>query len=163
MKSLYHIKQEYLNLDEELWAAGGELSPELEEKLAINEDELKDKCDAYAYIIDEYESQNDRIDAEIARLKDRKQQNDNHVQRLRDRLRDAVVTFGKVETDTHKFSTRKSTSVRVDDGAELPDEFLTFKPAPAPSPNKKAIKDAIMNGQHIAGCGLIEQVGVVIK
>lgn len=163
MKSLFHIKQEYLNLDEELWGSGGEISPELEKRLAINEDELKDKMDAYAYIIDEYESQNARIQAEVARLTERKIENHNHIQRLKDRLRDAVVTFGKVETDTHKFSTRKSTSVRVDDGAELPDEFLTFKPAPAPSPNKTAIKSAILEGRVIPGCGLIEQVGVVIK
>lgn len=154
-KSLYHIETEYLTLINQVEELGGELTPELEEQLMINETELQSKSIAYLEFISSKESLNTRIDDEIKRLQAMKKANNNLILRLKDNLLNAVKLFGKFEVGLTKFGTRKSQQVIVNVNAnELDKEFKTIKVTE--TPNKKAIKDAIKAGESVEGCELID-------
>ena len=154
-KSLYHIETEYLTLINEVEELGGELTPELEEQLMINETELQSKSIAYLEFISTKESLNTRIDEEIKRLQALKKANNNLIARLKDNLLNAVKLFGSFEVGLTKFGTRKSQQVLVNVNAnELDKEYKTIKVTE--TPNKKAIKDAIKAGETIEGCELID-------
>ena len=55
---------------------------------------------------------------------------------------------------------RKSESVYVEEGANIPDEYLRFK---EPEVDKVALKDAIKKGIHIDGVEIVTKNGIQIK
>jgi len=112
-KSLYIIKEEYLDLISQAEQAEGELTQEFESALTINKSELEVKSIAYVEVIKAKESFNARIDEEVKRLQAMKKSNDKLVERLKNNLLNAVNLFGNFEAGFLKFSTRKSTSVEV--------------------------------------------------
>ncbi len=161
-KSLYVIKEEYLDLISQIEQAEGELTPELESALTINKSELEVKSIAYVEVIKQRESFNARIDEEIKRLQAIKKANDNLVLRLKNNLLNAVNMFGNFEAGFLKLSTRKSKSVEVTiDTNDLPKEFKSIKVTEAP--DKTAIKKAIESGQEIEGCRIVENINLAIK
>ena len=161
-KSLYVIKEEYLDLISQIEQAEGELTPELESALTINKAELEVKSIAYVEVIKQRESFNARIDEEIKRLQAIKKANDNLVLRLKNNLLNAVNMFGNFEAGFLKLSTRKSKSVEVTiDTNDLPKEFKSIKVTEAP--DKTAIKKAIESGQEIEGCRIVENINLAIK
>jgi len=161
-KSLYVIKEEYLDLISQVEQAEGELTPELESALTINKAELEVKSIAYVEVIKQRESFNARIDEEIKRLQAIKKANDNLVLRLKNNLLNAVNMFGNFEAGFLKLSTRKSKSVEVNiDTNDLPKEFKSIKVTEAP--DKTAIKKAIESGQEIEGCRIVENINLAIK
>jgi len=68
MRALYHIEQELNEINETLINSGGELSPELETRLAITQEELATKATNYGFVILQNQSEIDIIEAEIKRL-----------------------------------------------------------------------------------------------
>ena len=161
-KSLYVIKEEYLDLISQIEQSEGELTPELENALTINKAELEVKSIAYVEFIKQRESFNARIDEEIKRLQAIKKANDNLVLRLKNNLLNAVNMFGNFEAGFLKLSTRKSKSVEVNiDTNDLPKEFKSIKVTEAP--DKTAIKKAIESGQEIEGCRIVENINLAIK
>lgn len=161
-KSLYIIKEEYLDLISQIEQAEGELTPELENALTINKSELEVKSIAYVEVIKQRESFNARIDEEIKRLQAIKKANDNLVLRLKNNLLNAVNMFGNFEAGFLKLSTRKSKSVEVNiDTNDLPKEFKSIKVTEAP--DKTAIKKAIESGQEVEGCRIVENINLSIK
>ena len=161
-KSLYVIKEEYLDLISQIEQAEGELTPELESALTINKSELEVKSIAYVEVIKQRESFNARIDEEIKRLQAIKKANDNLVLRLKNNLLNAVNMFGNFEAGFLKLSTRKLKSVEVTiDTNDLPKEFKSIKVTEAP--DKTAIKKAIESGQEVKGCRIVENINLAIK
>jgi len=159
--TLYTIENEYLQLINQIEQADGELTPEMEEALIINESQLQSKSIAYLEIIGGTESYITRIDDEIKRLQALKKRNSNLVDRLKNRLLDAVKTFGTFEVGLTKFGTRKSTSVDVLDVNSLPSGYKTVKVTE--SADKVAIGKALKDGLTIDGCRLVENVNLKIN
>lgn len=158
--TLYDIEKDYLTLISQIEQAEGEITPEVEEQLIINETQLQGKSVAYLQVITTKEGVNSAIDIEIKRLEALKKRNNNLVDRLKDRLLEAVKLFGEFEVGFNKFSTRKSSSVYVEDVNSLPSEFKTVKVTEAA--DKKAIKDAIKAGKEIKGCSIVENLNLKI-
>ncbi len=154
-KSLYNIETEYRTLIEQVELSEGELTPEMEEQLMINETQLQSKSIAYLEFIGSKETLNTRIDDEIKRLQALKKSNNTLISNLKGRLLQAVKLYGAFEVGLTKFGTRKSQQVIVNVNAnELSSEFKTIKVTE--SANKKAIKDAIKAGDSVEGCELVD-------
>ena len=153
-KSLYHIETEYRELINQVELSEGELTPEMEEQLMINETQLQSKSIAYLEFIGSKESFNTRIDDEIKRLQALKKSNNTLISNLKGRLLQAVKLYGAFEVGLTKFGTRKSQQVIVEDVNSLPSEFKTIKVTE--SANKTEIKKAIKAGEHITGCELLD-------
>jgi hypothetical protein len=153
-KSLYKIESEYLEILSQADELGGELTPELEEQLIINEKELQGKSIAYLEYIKTKEALNTRIDEEIKRLQALKKSNNNLITRLKKGLLTAVELYGNFEVGLTTFGTRKTSSVTVEDVNALPKEYKTIKVTE--EANKAEIKKALQKGKKIEGCEIVE-------
>ncbi len=80
--------------------AEGEITPEIEEQLAINEKDLQQKSISYLEVIKQKERFITDIDAEIKRLQALKKQNSKLVSFLKDRLLNSVNLFGDIKVGT---------------------------------------------------------------
>ncbi len=160
--TLFTISTDYLQLMEQIEILEGEITPELDEQLKINETQLQSKSIAYLEVLKTKEARNLQIDSEIKRLQAMKKSNDRITTNLKSRLLEAVKMFGSFEVGLQKFGTRKSVQVILDiETNKLDKEFKTI--TVKESPNKKAIKDAIKRGESIKGAELIEVLNLKIN
>jgi hypothetical protein len=148
-KSLYNITEEQNQIINAIYLLDGEITPEIEQRLIITKNEIQNKSIAYLSVIKKCEGNNTLIKEEIKRLQTLVKRNDNIVSRLKDNLLNAVKTFGDIEVGFNKFTTRKSSSVIVEDVNSLPKEFKVIKVTE--QADKKALKDALNNGEIIKG------------
>jgi len=160
-KSLYHIETEYLTIINQVEELDGELTPELEAQLSINEKELQGKSIAYLEFIGSKETLNTRIDDEIKRLQAIKKSNNNLIKNLKNRLLDAVKLFGDFEVGLTRFGTRKSSTTVVQDVNTLPKEYKVRKLTERA--DKKSIKEALQRGEKIEGCEIVENLNLKIN
>ena len=159
--TLYEIEQTYINIVEQLM--NDECTPELEESLAIAENDLQTKGIAYANVIKQMDSECDIIDAEIERLTKLKKARVNASERLKERIKNAMILFGKdeIKTPLIKLSFRKSEAVIVHDVNSLPQMFKTIKITE--QPDKVKIKETLKQGEDIIGCEIVTNYNLQIK
>ena len=160
-QSLYNIIEEQKYTLQEIELMEGELTPELEEQLTINAQQLESKSIAYLEVIKTKDAYNVLLKEEIKRLQAMVKRNDNLTTRLKDNLLIAVKTFGDFEVGFNKFGTRKSSTVEVSDVNQLPQEFKTIKVTEAA--DKAAIKKAIQSGEAIKGCKIVDHLNLKIN
>ena len=159
--TLHSIKQDYLDLISEVEELEGELTPETEYKLKINQSELQSKAIAYHSVILSKEAFTSTIDNEIKRLQALKKRNNNLIDRLKNSLLSAVETFGEFTIGTNVFGLRKSERVEVEDVNLLPKEFKTIKVTE--QADKIAIKKALKEGKEIKNAYIVKQYSLKIK
>lgn len=159
--NLYEITQEALYLSTLLETE--ELTPELEEALIINQNELQAKAVNYAKVIANYQAESDAIDQEIKRLKAMKESREKKIEWLKESVKKAMLVSGieKVESPLFKLSVRRSEAVEVDVVEALPNAFQNVKNVV--TADKVAIKEAIKRGENITGARLVENFNLQIK
>lgn len=161
--SLYQISEDLANIMSEIENNEGELTPELETALAINQDQFVSKAVDYGHAILNLEAMASAAKVEKDRLAKLQKYYDNLAQTLRERILNAMQVFGqqKVEDGSMRLSTRSSVATQVDDIASLPKEFKTTKIEEVA--DKTAIKKAIQSGVDVPGAHLITNVSLQIK
>jgi len=143
MSSLYQISAELRSLRdkievEEEFAIDSEERKEIDEQLVIKQEELVQKVDGYLHIISQVEAQSEMAQKEIERIQAFKKKKEHIVKRLQYALLQALLEFGeddggvrRLEVGTHRLSTRRSTSIQINDPDRVPDECklcdVTFK------------------------------------
>lgn len=160
-QSLYNIIEEQRYTLQEIEMMEGELTPELEEQLTINANQLASKSIAYLEVIKSKDAYNLLINEEIKRLQAMKKRNDNLTARLKDNLLIAVKTFGDFESGFTSFSTRKSETIEVENVNGLPKEYKTIKVTE--TANKAELKKAIKSGEVIEGVKLVKHQNLKIN
>lgn len=123
MGSLYNIEQELLEIYQELEENGGELTPELEEKLVISQENFKTKLNDYVNVINDISAKVDACKAEEKRIATLRKSRENCVARLKSAIGKALVSYGQVnksgnyfmDLDTCKVATRSSESIQFDE------------------------------------------------
>ncbi len=162
-RSLYEISAELEHLNEVLMASEGELTPEIENQLAIAQTDLQTKGCGYGFVIMANEHTCDAIDAEIKRLSDKKKYLTNATERLKNAVSEAMQHFGieEIKAPTIKLSFRKSESVEIIDAGLIPDEFMVTKTTQ--TPDKAALKSVLKDGAEIPGCVLLQKKNLQIK
>jgi hypothetical protein len=98
------------------------------------------------------------LDNEIKRLTARKKKRDRRAERLKDYVTTALGGE-KFKTDKISVSYRKSESVDIAEGAEIPDEYVRVKV----EANKTELKKALKSGVKIQGVTLKQNVNMIIK
>jgi len=161
--TIYQIEQSYNQLAEELLDNGGELTPELSEKLAITEEQLQNKSVAYSFVIKQMDADIDTIDAEIKRLQNAKKQREKASEYLKERIKHAMELFNidEIKTPLVKINFRKSETVEVDDVNKLPAPYKVVKVTE--QADKAAIKAAIKDGVELPGCSIVEHRNLQIR
>ena len=166
--NLFNIAQERLALMAEIEANDGELSPEMEEALAINQADFDEKATAYFHMIRQTEGEQSAIDAESSRLALLSKSKGKMIDRLKGNLLEALKLYGHDDNGIRRFnggtfnlSTRKSTSTEILDESLVPDEFKVRKETFTIS--KTTIKNAIELGQIVPGAELKTNYSLQIK
>ena len=160
-QSLYNIQNNYSHLMAVIEESEGEITPEIEEQLAINEKDLQKKSISYLEVIKQKERFITDIDAEIKRLQALKKQNSKLVSFLKDRLLNAVNLFGDFTVGTLSFGKRKSTKLNITDENRIDVKYT--KRVLKVDIDKMKIKEAIKSGETVQGAELEENYSLKIK
>jgi hypothetical protein len=159
-KSLYKISVEALDLASAL--EEGELTPELEQALVLNKDELQTKAMDYAYVIKDSEYTVNAINDEIKRLQHMKHMEESKQNRLKDTLAGAMHIYGFDKIDGMvKLSFRSSESVEIISQSQIPDEFKKIKTEIVV--DKMALKEALKRGEMVEGAILKKNQNLQVK
>jgi phage host-nuclease inhibitor protein Gam len=158
-KNLFNIDAEAFIIQQLLEESEGEITQELEERMAINEAERESKAVGYCYVIKEFKAKAEMIKKEIERLNNMKKQYEKYCDELENRLLDSVLTIGPIKTDKINISSRKTKAVHIIKEEALPDHFLRIKT----EANKQAIKDAIEAGEEVPGAEIVENYSLYVK
>lgn len=125
------------------------------------EAEASDKIEATALYLRELDAEakaaKDEADRMLARVKSMQKRSDY----LKAMLLNALHATGKVKTARVTVSIRTTQAVAVDEGANLPEAYTTVKTTV--SPNKVAIKQALLDGVEVPGCSLEARESVSIR
>ena len=161
--TLYGITAELNGILAQLEELGGEITPELEQALAINEEQFVAKAEDYGHAILNLKGMAAAAKAEKERLAGLQKFYENAQKRLTDALSNAMQVFGhdKVENATMRLSLRHSTATEVDDLDQVPAEYKTTKVEVVA--DKTAIKKAIQSGEDVPGAHLVENISLQIK
>lgn len=160
MITLYEISAEQQRLNYLLEESGGELTPEIQELLIINEGNFLSKSENYAKAILHYKAVEQTIKAEQERLDTFKKTAQKTQEKLREKLSEAMILFEKekIEFNTIKLSFRKSQSVQIIDESKIPNEFIKVKT----EIDKAGIKEALKS-RSIPGAILQDNLNLQIK
>lgn len=158
--SLYQITADQRLINELLEASEGEMTPEIEEALALNEANLQQKSAGYVYTIEELSDYEERLSKEIARLQRRKKSASRIKDILKTTLSTAMVEFGltRLKNDTHTISLHRSKAVVIEDESKLPACYTKVKL----EIDKAKLKEDLKNGE-VAGAYLQENISVSIR
>ena len=149
--TLYQISEEQRNIEAMLEETGGELTPEIEEALTINEGNFMAKARDYGHAILRYKAFISAAKAEKQRLDGIIKYCDTAIERMETRLVDAMQLFDKtkVEMDTMKLSLRKSERVIIDDENAIPADCKTVKVEVSKTSLKQHLKAGEECGAHL--------------
>lgn len=165
MDTLYEISTAYLNFLEAV--DNGDIPEEaIADTLAGLEGALEDKADNIACLIKSLKAQVAGIKAEEENLAERRRAKEGRIVWLTDYLGRELLSAGMdiVETNRNKITFRNSTAVDIYDIESFvknaSSDYLTYKD---PTPDKKAITQAIKDGKEVPGCGLVTKRNIQIK
>lgn len=159
--SIYRISVEQQALNEQLFEAEGELTPELEEALIINEANLTLKAEDYVTSMAMFAASAEAAKAEIKRLQAFVKRADNAQERMKNALTFALETFGidKMEVGTHRISFRKSEGVVITDEVAIPNEYIIVET----KVNKAQLKADLKAGAVVSGAHLETRRNIQIR
>lgn len=119
--------------------------------------EQEEKSRNVGLVIKNMSNDIDQIDREIKRLTAMKKSTQSKIESLKS----YILTYGCPVKDvavTIRFSKGRE-SVEVEKGVDLPEPFRNY----TWTPNKKAISEALKEGQEIEGCRLVRKPSVSVK
>jgi hypothetical protein len=159
--SLYNITSEQLRTIELLEESMGELTPEIEEALAINEENFITKCNNYIEAIAYLKAKKEAAKVRIKEMQYIEKAAENAEKRLKERMQWAMETLGrdKVEVGLHKISLRNSQAVNIIDEARIPSEYIIVET----KVDKMKLKEALKSGAVINGAELVTNQSIQIR
>lgn len=168
--NLYELTTEMRQLQAALEDNLGELTPELEEQLAINQNNFESKFDGYCKVIASLSADEEAISAEISRLQQRKSTVTLNIARLKRVLCDALTLYGeRTAKDNSRYRTllfnawtTKTQSVETDNMFDITkckyvEQVIDYRL------NKAKAKEALQAGKKIKGLFLETKTNLTIK
>lgn len=125
------------------------------------EAQAAEKLEATALYLRELDAEAKAAKEEADRMLDRVKSMQKRSDYLKAMLLDALHATGKVKTGRVTVSIRTTQAVEVSEGADLPEAYTTVKTTV--SPNKVAIKQALLDGVEVPGCHIEERESVQIR
>ena len=159
--NLYEMTAEIRNLYEMLAEADAEDIDQIVSD-AIEGIEADKKVEGYCQVIKQLKADAEMLKAEKARIDRKKATAENAIERMRKALTDFMEAShqDKVKAGTFSVSMRETASVNILNELDLPERFLIPQ---MPKADKKAIKEALDNGEKVDGAELTFTKGVTIR
>lgn len=145
--TLYQLEEEFRQISAELFDNDGEITPELEQKMTINADNLERKAVGYAMVIKEEEAELKAIEAHIKYLTEKKKTKEGKIEALKKRVAYAMDLYGKadVKTPLGKIWLQRSTALEIIDKDAIPEEYILVQQVI--KIDNAALKSAVIAGQ----------------
>jgi hypothetical protein len=168
MPKLIEVEQDLVNLLDsimEIEHAGGEVPPASLALLDQYAMAATDKRDACADFLEFVETQENACKDQVVAIIERH----SAIARARERFESYLLSVmernGVIAAmgNRSKFVVMSSESVDVQDASQVPPEYMRVKPAPAPEPDKAAIKVALKKGESVGGARLVSKTRIVVK
>lgn len=120
--NIFNISRELEDIFYQIEENGGEITPELEERLAITEDKLYDKLDSYRRVYSKFMSDAKTCKEEETRIAKLRKTKENQAEKLKDTMLAAVQQFGalgksgnrSINLPESKLYTKSSACTEVD-------------------------------------------------
>lgn len=163
--NLFELTSERLALQNKLQAMDFD-EQTIQDTLEGESTELQAKIEDYGFVIRNMEAFADAMKVEEKRMADRRKAHENKVERIKEWLLTNMQAcqITKIECPAFTIALRNNPpKVVIDNEGSIPCELFTYPEAPPPSPNKKAIADALKSGQEVAGAHLEQGVRIEIK
>ena len=159
--SLYELTTEHRLICDAIEEAGGEITPEIEAMLAINEDNFLTKAEGYAEIIAKYAILAENAKTRKAQCERVQRVAENAVKRMKERIAQAMEEYNlpKVEIGMHKLSFRTSKAVEITDETKIPNCYIKV----ATSVDKTKLRADLMAGVVVEGAELKENKSLQIR
>lgn len=164
MTALFVIAQEYRALGDQL--ADLDLDEQtIADTLEGAAGELEAKAEAVACFAHGLDAMAAAIKVREAELKARRESVEKRADSLREYLSRTLQACGieKIERPGAVISFRKSTAVVINEPGLIPAEFMRQPEPPPPSPDKRAIGDALKAGREVPGAHLDTRKNLQIK
>lgn len=163
--NLYTINKYYQDIIDELEENGGELTPELDVSLQINESELEEQVESYIKAIRNLEAEAEAFKKEAQMMK----QKSDRAAKTAERLKENILTTLRVRgIDKRQFgnftaAVRRNERVIVQEDMleQLPDDFKRVKTTI--EADKTALKTALKAGATIEGVSIVDSYSLNIK
>ena len=160
MSTLYELTNQYQQLLE--------LESEIDEQTFIDtlqsiDEAIEDKAENLAKVIKEIESTVSVITNEISRLQSKKQALNNRVANLKTYLQGEMEKVNKTKVKGALFTVNiqnNPPSLKVENTDKIPKGFYIEQ---EPTLDKKALKEAVKNGEVIEGVALVQTQSVRIR
>jgi len=156
--NIFELQSELLSIFDEIEENGGELTEELEQKLAITQDSFKSKIESYTNVVKSLKADIEQIKNEQKRLKELADTKLKVIEKLSNIMIYSINEFGDtskagakyIDYGTGRVSVRKTTAVDVD--TKLVDHV------------EEAIQDILTYGKETNQLGTVNYIGnVTIK
>lgn len=159
--TLYNITAEQLRINELLEESGGELTPEIEEALVLNENNFAVKADGYIESIAKYRALAEAADVRLKEMQRIKKTAENIEKRLKERLSYAmqVMERDSIDIGPRKLLLRRTKAVEIYDAARIPAAFSIVEL----KHDKKRISEALKSGELVPGAELIINTSIQIR
>lgn len=161
MLTLFNIQEQYRQIANILIDNDGELTPELEEALQLNKEQLQEKAINYGHVINQANAEVDMLSAEIERLTKLKKSREKMADLLKQKIAEAMREHGieKIDSPFLKLSFRKSEVLVVDDNFNdleymIPQGFKI---------DKIKLKQDIKNGQSFVDAHIEVKYNLQVK
>lgn len=123
--NIFNLAYELQAIIDELEENGGEITPEIEEQLDINQEAVTRKVEAYTQVVHQLEADIEAIKVESKRLADLKKRKEATIESVKKLILYAIDMFGEtaksgtkfIDFGTGKVSTRKSESLEINEDA----------------------------------------------
>lgn len=160
MSTLYELTNQYQQLLE--------LESEIDEQTFIDtlqsiDEAIEDKAENLSKVIKEIESTVSVITNEISRLQSKKQTLNNRMANLKTYLQGEMEKVNKTKVKGALFTVNiqnNPPSLKVDSADKIPKSFYIEQ---EPTLDKKALKEAVKNGEVIEGVALVQTQSVRIR
>lgn len=153
-ETLYSLAIQAMELSRSLLESGGEITPEIEAALEINEQSLVAKTDSYAAVLD-------RLEAEEGVWRERRDSCERMLraheglqERIKERIKGCMLAMGRDELtgQVERLRLSKAKSKLIVDSS-LPNEFYMIKTETVP--DKERIRSALEAGDKVPGAALV--------
>lgn len=134
------------------------------EALEMVEEAIEEKVGNTLKVIEQFEAEAKIMKEVEARMAERRKAKENDAKRLREYIAIQMdrAKIKKVATDTHSVTVRSVKSLEIDPMAIIPEQYMVEKPATF-APDKRALTEAIKNGDHFVGVTLNEKPAITIR
>lgn len=156
--TLYELTDNY----QQLLELADEADPKaFEDTLSTLQDEINHKAESLAKVIRTLEAETKALEEEKKRFERRIAARKNKVERLRNYLKENLEKAGmqKAKGKTFTVWVQDSEKVHVSDESAIPEQYFVMKR----QLSKTAIKEAIENGQQVAGAEIVKNKSIRIR